>query len=166
MFKVGQYVVYGAEGVCRVEEIGHPALSGLDRSREYYRLTPHYRGGAIYAPVDGKIVMRPVISREELDALMPQLPALAPLDDVPADGRQAATYYRSVLAEHSCLRLARLCKTLYQKQSLLSKSRRSISSTELRSWKAAEEMLFGEFAFVLGVSPAQVRTLLAEHLNA
>ena len=166
MYEVGQYVVYGSEGVCRIDEIGHPRLSVLDKTREYYRLTPHNRGGAIYAPVDGKIVMRPVISRDELDALLPTLSTLAPLDDIPSDVKEAAAYYRTILAEHSCLRLARLCKTLYQKQSLLSKSRRSINSTELRSWKAAEEMLFGEFAFVLGVSPAQVRTLLAEHLNA
>lgn len=165
MYEVGQYVVYGSEGVCRIDEIGHPRLSGLDKTREYYRLTPHNRGGAIYAPVDGKIVMRPVISREELDALLPTLSTLAPLDDIPSDVKEAAAYYRTILTEHSCMRLLRLCKALYLKQAALSRSRRSINSTELRSWKAAEEMLHSEFGFVLGMPPSQVRSFLAERLQ-
>ena len=69
MFAVGDYVIYGYEGVCRIDEIGSPGVSGFDRGRQYYRLTPHYRGGTIYAPVDGRVRMRRVISREALDAL-------------------------------------------------------------------------------------------------
>lgn len=165
MYQVGQYVIYGSEGVCRIEEIGHPALSGLDKNQEYYRLTPYYRGGTIYAPVGGRVLMRPVITRDALEALLPTLPTLAPLDDIPANGKLAAAYYRSVLAEHSCLRLLQLCKALYQKQVALSQLRRSINSTDLRSWKAAEEMLYGEFGFVLGMPPAQVRTYLSDLLK-
>ena len=75
MFSVGEYVIYGYEGVCKVEEVGHPALSGLDRKREYYRLTPYYRGGTIYAPVDGRIAMvtkdgsKLAVRRETLEEL-------------------------------------------------------------------------------------------------
>ena len=53
MFAVGDHVIYGYEGVCRVDEVGCPHVAGLDKSRQYYRLTPYYRGGTIYAPVDG-----------------------------------------------------------------------------------------------------------------
>lgn len=166
MFAVGQYVVYGHEGVCLIEEIGRPKMSGLDKNREYYRLTPHYRGGTIYAPVDGKIIMRPVISREELDALLPGLDELPPLEDVPEDGKQAGEYYRAVLAEHSCRRLLQLCKTLYRKQAALSKNRRSVNSTDLRSWKTAEEMVYGEIGFVLGIAPHEVKNHLAKTLKA
>ena len=164
MFRVGDWVIYGHEGVCRVEEIGHPAMPGLDPAREYYRLTPYYHGGTIYAPVDGKIVMRPVISRSALDDLLPQLPGLTVLDDVPQDGRKAGEYYRALLAEHSCERLLRLCKTIHAKQQALAGARRSVNSTELRNWKTAEEMLYGEFGFVLGIPPAQVRGVIEKHL--
>ena len=85
MFRVGDWVIYGHEGVCRVEEIGHPTVPGLDPAREYYRLTPYYHAGTIYAPVDGKIVMRPVISRSALDDLLPQklIPVVVALSGVP-----------------------------------------------------------------------------------
>ena len=40
-----------------------------------------------------------------------------------------------------------------------------VNSTELRSWRMAEEMLYGEFGFALGMPPAQVRDFLREKLG-
>ena len=164
MFSVGEYVIYGYEGVCKVEEVGHPALSGLDRKREYYRLTPYYRGGTIYAPVDGRISMRPVIAKKELESFIPTLPKLPVLEDVPTDGKLAAAYYRDILAAHNCRELLRLCKTLYAKQTALAKNRKSVNATDLRNWKTAEDMVYGEFGFVLGMPPTDVKTFLIRAL--
>ena len=104
--------------------------------------------------------MRPVISRQELETLLPEARQMEPLTDVPSDFRAAGEYYRSILAQHDCRMLLRLCKTLYQRQAALSGTRRSISSTELRSWRMAEQMLYGEFGFVLGMPPAEVKPYL------
>ena len=97
MFSVGEYIIYGVEGVCEVEEAGKLKVAGLDKNREYYRLRPYYHGGTIYTPVDGKAVMRPVLTRAELEGLLPRLPELEPLDDVPADSRAAGEYYLSLI---------------------------------------------------------------------
>ena len=43
MYEIGQLIVYGNEGVCRVEEIGTPKISGVDKHRDYYTLAPIYR---------------------------------------------------------------------------------------------------------------------------
>ena len=37
MFSVGEYIIYGVEGVCEVEEAGKLKVAGLDKNREYYR---------------------------------------------------------------------------------------------------------------------------------
>ena len=92
MFSVGDHIIYGVEGVCRVDEVGRLKVAGLDKNRDYYRLTPYYRGGTIYTPVDGRAVMRPVISREALEDLLPRLPELEPLADMPTDSRTAGEY--------------------------------------------------------------------------
>ena len=153
MFSVGEYIVYGVEGVCRVEEAGKLKVAGLDKNRAYYRLRPYYHDGTIYTPVDGKAVMRPVLTREELERL------------VPPDSRAAGEYYRAILSGHDCVALLRLCKTLHAKQNSQTASRRGVNSTELRSWRMAEEMLYGEFGFALGMPPAQVRDFLREKLG-
>lgn len=113
MFSVGEYIVYGVEGVCRVEEAGKLKVAGLDKNRAYYRLRPYYHDGTIYTPVDGKAVMRPVLTREELERLLPRLTELEPLGDVPPDSRAAGEYYRAILSGHDCVALLRLCKTLH-----------------------------------------------------
>lgn len=160
MFAPGDYVIYSVEGVCRVEEAGRLNVPGLDRTRDYYRLTPYYRGGVIYTPVDGKAAIRRVLSKPDLQALLPQLPDLPELSDVPGDIKQQAGFYRDILAGHDCLRLLQLCKTIYNKQKQLAGKRKTVSSTELRSWKTAEEMLHQEFAFVLGIEPAEAKRYL------
>ena len=109
MFSVGEYIIYGVEGVCEVEEAGKLKVAGLDKNREYYR---------------------------------------------------------AILSEHDCVRLLRLCRTLHNKQQALSASRRTVSSTELRSWKMAEEMLYGEFGFALGMPPSKVKAYLQEKLGS
>ena len=130
MFSIGEYVVYGVEGVCRVEEAGKLKVAGLDKNRAYYRLRPYYHDGTIYTPVDGKAVMRPVLTREELERLLPRLPELEPLGDVPPDSRAAGEYYRAILSGHDCVALLRLCKTLHAKQNSPSASRRGVNSTD------------------------------------
>ena len=76
MYEIGQLIVYGNEGVCRVEEIGTPKISGVDKHRDYYTLAPIYREGKVFTPVDSKVFMRPVISREEALALIDRIPEM------------------------------------------------------------------------------------------
>ena len=70
MFNVGDLIIYGGTGVCRVKDITHPDF-GMPEDRLYYILEPVYQAGTIYAPVDnGKVYMRPVISEEEANELI------------------------------------------------------------------------------------------------
>ena len=81
MFAPGDYVIYSVEGVCRVDEAGQLNVPGLERGRSYYRLTPYYRGGVIYTPVDGKTAIRPVMTKPALQALLPELPGMPELEN-------------------------------------------------------------------------------------
>ena len=51
MFQPGDLVVYGATGVCRVEEITCPNPTGLDRNRQFYLLKPLRQDGIIDTPL-------------------------------------------------------------------------------------------------------------------
>jgi RNA polymerase-interacting CarD/CdnL/TRCF family regulator len=108
--------------------------------------------------------MRPVIAKKELESFIPTLPKLPVLEDVPSDGKLAAAYYRDILSAHNCRELLRLCKTLYAKQTALAKNRKSVNATDLRNWKTAEDMVYGEFGFVLGMPPTDVKTFLIRAL--
>ena len=64
MFAAGDLVVYGGEGVCRVESIGPSGLAYDGGDKVYYHLSPLYRGGTVMTPVDTAVLMRPIISRD------------------------------------------------------------------------------------------------------
>ena len=72
MFKVGEYVVYGHNGVCRITKIGPLETVAKDKDRLYYTLIPFGEtGSTVFAPVDSqKIPMRKIISKEEALLLM------------------------------------------------------------------------------------------------
>ena len=62
MFAVGDLVVYGGEGVCRVESIGPSGLRYDGGDKTYYHLAPLYRSGTVMTPVDTAVMMRPIIA--------------------------------------------------------------------------------------------------------
>ena len=78
MFDIGQQIVYGTTGVCIVNKIGplDPA-SGMG-DRIYYTLLPFYsKESTIYTPVDNqKIVMRPILTKEEAESLIQEIPEI------------------------------------------------------------------------------------------
>lgn len=72
MFKIGDYVVHGRNGVCKVVDITHIDISGADKNQLYYTLIPmKSEDSRIFYPVDGnKIVMRPVLTRQEAENIV------------------------------------------------------------------------------------------------
>ena len=74
MFAAGDLVVYGGEGVCRVESIGPSGLRYDGGDKIYYHLAPLYRSGTVMTPVDTTVLMRHVISREKAMELIAALP--------------------------------------------------------------------------------------------
>ena len=76
MYQVGELIVYGGTGVCRVEAVETPQQRGPEAGRQYYLLKPLYQDGTIRIPVDSKVFMRPVISRQEAEALINAIPGM------------------------------------------------------------------------------------------
>ena len=47
MFKNGDYVVCGNNGICKVEDITTLSISGVDKNRQYYLLKPVFLSEAL-----------------------------------------------------------------------------------------------------------------------
>ena len=78
MYKIGDLVMYGATGVCRVEAVSEEKFS-LEELQMYYVLQPLYQNGRIYAPVENsKVYMRHIISEDDANELIPALGWAAP----------------------------------------------------------------------------------------
>ena len=116
MYEIGQLIVYGNEGVCRVEEIGTPKISGVDKHREYYTLAPIYREGKVFTPVDSKVFMRPVITREEALALIDRIPQMTAQVYENSNLRFLNEHYQQCIQDYTCADLLQLIKDVHARR--------------------------------------------------
>lgn len=163
MFKVGEYVVYGNTGVCKVEGIGPLSIGSSDK--DYYTLVPVYgRNSRIYAAVDSdKVVIRPIMTRKESDALIDEMEEIGTLPI--GDEKRREEIYKETMKTCDCKEWVRIIKTLYfRKMDRLSKGKKVTSSDE-RYLQMAEENLYGELAFSLQMPKEEVEEFMTEKIR-
>jgi predicted ATPase len=99
MFEIGEHIVYGTSGICRVEEICSSPYDKND-TRTFYLLIPVHNpmGSTIYTPVDNdRVPMRRLMTREEIDTLIDAIPGID-LVQVPAEKQRREIYRNTVFA--------------------------------------------------------------------
>ena len=144
-------IIYGSNGVCRVEAVGKPAVKGIDESRLYYTLCPLYSTERIYTPIDTNVFMRPAISRREAEELIAQIPKIE--EDI-FDNRNPtmlSTQYRTSIESNICDDLVRLIKSVHSKAKVAEQSGKKPGQVDKRYMKRAEELLYGELAVALDI---------------
>ncbi|MDD6071420.1 MAG: CarD family transcriptional regulator [Clostridiales bacterium] len=165
MFKVGEYVVYGMNGVCRVEDIGPMSLSGVDSDRLYYTLLPLYtKGSRVYTPVDNqKVVMRRVITKAEVCALMDGWKETVFIEAENDKSREAA--YKEALRSCDCKEWIRIIHTTTRRKEERVAQGKKMSACDERYLKLAQDSLFGEFAVSLEIEKSEVESYLEHRLD-
>ena len=163
MFKVGDYVVYGNTGVCKIEDIGPLSIGSSDK--EYYTLVPVYgRNSKLYTAVDSdKVVIRPIMTKQESDALINEMEEIDALRI--GDEKRREEIYKETMRTCDCKEWVRIIKTLYsRKMDRLSRGKK-VTSSDGRYLQMAEEKLFGELAFSLQMPKEKVGEFIGEKIG-
>lgn len=164
MFDMGDYIIYGGEGVCVVEDIGCPNVSGANKDRLYYTLSPLYRTGRVFAPVDSPVFMRPVISREEAIELIRSMPKVTGELYESSNLRFLTEHYQQAIQTYECAGLVKLIKDVYLKRSHVNSLGKKLGQIDERYMKRAEDMLYGELAVALDIDRNEVDTYVKNAL--
>ncbi len=165
MYQIGDLIIYGGEGVCRVEAVGPLALSDMKSDKLYYTLQPLYRTGTVFAPVEGKVFMRPVISKAEAEALVRSIPDIQEEHLEGRNLRVAGEHYQKLLESHDCADLVQLIKTIYVKQQHAQAAGRKGGQVDERYRKRAEDTLYGELAVALDIPKDAVEGYIRDALK-
>lgn len=156
MYQVGEMIIYGGEGVCRVEAVGKLRMAGVNKEKDYYTLSPLYRDGKIYTPVDTQVFMRPVISREEAEALIRSIPDIQAAACSERNLRLLNEHYQSLIRSRDCTDMVQVIKAAYEKRQERKSQGGKPSQVDERYMKRAEELLHGELAVALGIDRSEV----------
>ena len=161
MFEVGEYIVYGVSGVCRVTDV---CLSPIDRKdgRTYYALKPVNGPSAslIYTPVDNdRVPMRALLSVEEIRALLSRIPSIPGLPIATEKARRDA--YRAAMSAGSLDSYVSVIKTVSERRTALSAAGRRLPEFEIEYDGAARRRLYTEISLVLGLPMEEMEQYIA-----
>lgn len=162
MFNIGEYIVYGMNGVCRVEEIGPMNLSGVDSDKLYYTLLPLYtKGSKVYTPVDNhKVIMRPVVTKTEACNLIDEMKDVELIEV--ADDKHRELAYKEALKTCECREWIRIINTVLKRKEERLAQGKKMSACDERYLKQAQDNLYGELALSLEMEKSEVEDYL-EH---
>ena len=129
MFNKGDKIVYGQTGVCIVEDIAQRELIKHD-----------------------KVLIRPVISKDEADALIKKMP------EIYGDASQAAEDGEFGFA--NCEELAATAVRIHRKKRAAKSAHKRLGFTDEKNLEHAERLLFGELAEALEIDVNEVPCIL------
>lgn len=154
MFSAGEKIVYGQTGVCVIEDIAEKELI-KNQKRLYYVLKPlNQQNNIIYAPADSdKIFIRPVMTREEAEKLILQIPEIV---SKIKQGVLSVDDYREKLSSRKSLELVELTAIIYEKKKIAKSNKKKLGFSDEKYMHIAENMLFGELAVSLDIPIEQV----------
>ncbi len=161
MFEIGEFVVFGTDGVCKIESIGSLDIEGVAKDRQYYTLTPVGKKGDnhIFAPVDGKrVVMRRVLSSKEAREFVAGLAHIGRLE-IP-DERKREETYKVVLQSCDLIKIIQLIREMYERRRERVAAGKKLASVDERYFNAAENSLYSELSLSLECERDEVRGII------
>lgn len=165
MFEKGDYIVYGARGICQVMDITTADMEGFSEDKLYYVLYPYYeKESKILTPVKGnKTIMRGILSKDEANQLIASIPNIEVIwiDD----HKKREGLYKEALKTGKCQDLISIIKTLYlQKQDRLAQGKKTLTLDE-RYLKIAEESLYSELSISLGIPMEEMEEYISARVE-
>lgn len=165
MFEIGELIIYGGNGVCRVEKIG-PIDTGMGtKGRMYYTLNPlKNKDSRIFTPVDNeKVIMRPTMTKEDALSLIDQIQNVETLWI--GDERRRETEYKEAVRKCDCREYVKIIKTIYLRKEARLADGKKVTAVDERYYAIAEENLYGELAVALGMDRDQTKTFVEQRVK-
>ncbi len=162
MYQAGDYVVYGINGVCRVEAV-KPLQGGGDRL--YYYLTPvHASNNIIYTPVDNeKVPIRLVLNEDEARHFLENISSIEAMEDVAYKKREQQ--YKDAMKTCDCRMWVCIMKTAYGRRIRRMEEGKKATAADEKYFKAARSNLINEMEVIFHRDSAQVTEMLSSYLE-
>lgn len=158
IFEKGQYVVYGTNGICSVEDVTEMSFTRGMEKAPYYILKPEAANAStIFVPLNNEKLMskmRALMSKEDIDALI--LGTRGKSIEWDSDRRYRTESFHDILAEGVTEELILMISCIYMRKRELIAQNKKLPSTDSNMLKMAEKLVEEEFSCVLGIKPEDV----------
>ncbi len=151
MFKVGDVVIYGLQGICRIDCI-EPKKIGK-QVMDYYVLKPVFNENtSVFVPINNDVLtskMKSVLTKSQIEILLKKA---ADIDTINIqDENQKREIYKKILSGGDRERLIALIKTIHTQRDIRRQDNKKLNMNDEQTLRKAEDILYNEIAFVYGV---------------
>ena len=164
MFNNGEFVVYGSGEICRIEEVVERCFDGVNKNK-YYKIVPkEYRNSAYYVPVkSAEKEIRRTLTKDEVFEIIDSIPQAESVWY--SDKNERKSYFESVLRSDDFTSLVGMIKLIYEEKQKRSDDGRKLIAADEKAFTAAEHIIHGEIAFVLGIPESEVGSFIRERIE-
>lgn len=164
MHNVDDVVMYSSFGICRIVAIEKRNFTG--KEQEYYILN-HINSdkNVFYVPTNNQAALskiHPICSKSEVDELISHMNSEG-LIWIDNDIKRKEEYSR-IIKDADKHEVIRLVKTLYLRRKELAESGKKLRFVDENYLRLAENMLFEEFAYALGIDMSEVVDYIQKHI--
>lgn len=164
--KIGEYVVYKNNGICRITDIRHERFPKIG-DRVYYILNPVYDSAAvIYAPVDSDDTekgIRRILTADEIDLIIDRAEEIDWI--LPQDSKERAEFFEQKLLNGDRAEYLWMIKKLHFEKREREDQKKKLYATEAKMLLTVEKIITEEFAFALGINKNEVIPYIIERVN-
>ena len=163
-FKVNDYIFYGTDGICQVDDVCENPFEGAPAGVCYYVLhTVKEPRQTIWNPTSNdRVLMRAVMREDEIDALLSSLSSLEPF--CAPSAKLLREKYLSAIKGGAPEDWGRVMKTYLYRLSICDGSVR-VTEAERVFGDSARALLSAEIALVKGISKEEAEKIIDESLK-
>ena len=160
MYQVGDAVLYGNNGICRIREITRMESCGM--VDDFYVLKPvSSEATTVFVPLGSDVLlsrMHPLLSPEKMRELLGGIDDSAPI--WVENENQRKILFREIMNSGDRLAIFRVYLTLRRLRSEREKKGKHLRVSDERSYRETERIFFDEVSLVLGRSREECETFL------
>ena len=160
LFKIGDTVVYGAQGICKIDSV-ETKLIGRQK-QDYYVLKPIFnQNTSVFVPVDNEALtakMLSALTKAQINGLAKKVTDIEVIKA--SDENQKRELYKSTLSSGNRERLVSLIKTVRLERDTRREAGKKLNISDEQTLRKAETLLYNEIAFVCGVEPDEAKNII------
>ncbi len=163
MFKINEYVVYGQNGVCMIEDIEKMILR--NEELEYYILSPiNNKKMTIKIPVNNKTMsIRDLMSKKEIMNLIEFISKKETIEI--EDYRKKNQEYKSIIRSGNVTDIIKVINSINVEKDEKESLGKKINKTEDDILMNAKKQLYQEISIVLGININEVEAYIDNNIQ-
>ena len=154
MYKINEYVIYGMQGACRIQDITEVDFG--EKGKLYYKLVPENdKGSEIYDSVEnGEKKMRKPLSKDEAVQMISEIPKVK--GRWISDDRERERTYKEAIFNGNYGEMMELLAGLFEKRKARIKQGKRQTELDDRISRTTKRVFLGELAIALDTDAEQL----------